>query len=58
MTFYIIQDDKYKLNRYIEMFVMIKMKMENKNIENDNMVEKIMKVENINDFPKIEKWVT
>lgn len=37
---------------------MIKMKMENKNIENDNMVEKIMKVENINDFPKIEKWVT
>lgn len=58
MTFYIIQDDKYKLNRYIEMFVMIKMKMENKNIENDNMVEKMMKEENINDFPKIEKWVT
>lgn len=58
MTFYIIQDDKYKLNRYIEMFVMIKMKMENKNIENDDMVEKMMKGENINDFPKIEKWVT
>ena len=37
---------------------MIKMKMENKNIENDNMVEKMMKEENINDFPKIEKWVT
>lgn len=37
---------------------MIKMKMENKNIENDNMVEKMMKGENINDFPKIEKWVT
>lgn len=39
------------------MFVIIKMKMENKDIENDNMVENMMKVENINDFLKKEKWV-
>lgn len=39
------------------MLVLIKMKMVNENMGSDNMVEKLMKVENRNALFEIEKWV-
>ena len=37
--------------------MLIKMKRANKGMECDNMVEKMIKVENKKDFQKKEKWV-